>query len=137
MINKTIWLDHQHAYVFEFSNNHVQEKKYLKKIDHKINNIEQPQKFKHALEHQRSFYKMLAIELGCPDHLLIMGPGVAMNEFKNYCETYYNEKIYKKIITLIPMKSHPRRFDILKTSHLYFDNIILQRSTRHQPHMSH
>lgn len=130
MTNKSIWIDHQHAYIFEFKDNHVLEKKYLKKVDWKIHHIEQPQKFKHAMEHQRIFYKMLAIDLGSPDHLLILGSGVAMNEFKNYCESHYNENIAKKIITLISMGSPPRRSEILKTSRLYFDSIKLRGSSK-------
>ncbi len=120
MINKTIWIDHQHAYIFEFTSNKVMEKEYRKKIDQSI--TDSARKFTHAKEHQKTFYHMLALELGTPDQLLIIGPGVAREEFKNHCKFHKHEDLSRNIILTLPMKSHPRKSEIIKVSRKYFYN---------------
>lgn len=127
MINKTIWLDHQHAYIFEFNPNQIIEKSFVKKLDTKL--IEPPKKFMHAKERQKVFYHLLASEIGNPDQLLILGPGIAKEEFKHYCESHNYNKLSKNIISSIPMKSNPRRSEILKISKKYFDNEVNHKGT--------
>lgn len=122
MTNKTIWLDHQHAFIFEFNPNQTIEKSFVKKLDTKL--LESPKKFMHAKERQKVFYHLLASELGKPDQLLILGPGIAREEFKHYCELHNYSELSKKLISSIPMKSHPRRSEIMKISKTYFDKHI-------------
>ncbi|MEA9357846.1 hypothetical protein SHI21_16565 [Bacteriovorax sp. PP10] len=120
MTYKTIWIDHQQAYIYEFSSQHkVFEKYFTKKADTK--KIESPRKFTHGKEHQKMFYHAIANELGNPDHVLILGPGTAKDEFKHHCESHNHEKLAHKIVSTIPMRSHPRRSEILKFSKDYFD----------------
>lgn len=122
MIYKAMWIDHQQAYIFEFQNKKVIEKYFAKKTDTKL--IESSQKFAHAKEHQKVFYHNIALELGEPDKLLLLGPGVAREEFKHHCEFHHHEELAKRIISSMPMKSHPRKSEILKVSRNYFDKEI-------------
>lgn len=120
MSYKTIWIDHQEAYIFEFSSSlKFFEKHFSKKGDVKKNEF--PRKFTHAKEHQKMFYHAMANELGNPDQVLILGPGIAKDEFKHHCESHNHEKLAKKIVSTIPMRSHPRKSEILKVSKDYFD----------------
>lgn len=121
MNNKTIWLDHQHAYIFDFNSNKIFEKRFVKKSDDKMKHIDPQNKFKHAKEHQKLFYQMLTLELGKPDQLLILGPGIAKEEFKHYYELHNNGALGNIIISSQPMKSHPRKSEILKISRNTFE----------------
>lgn len=121
MKNKTLWIDHQHAYIFEFDANKIIEKEFLKKLDTEV--TDSARIFTHEKEHQKQFYHLLAIELGEPDQLLILGPGVAKDEFRHHCELHHHEKLAKKVIASIPMKSHPRKSQILKVSQEYFGDM--------------
>lgn len=120
MTYKTIWIDHQEAFIFEFSKNKTFEKHFTKKAE--IKKIESPQKFTHGKEHQKMFYHSLANELGMPDQVLILGPGTAKNEFKHHCESHHHDKLANKIVSSLPMRSHPRKSEILKFSKDYFKN---------------
>lgn len=123
MINKTVWIDHQHAYIFEFNKNKIIEKTFNKKLDLVVS--DSPRKFTHAKEHQKNFYHLIANELGVPNKLLLLGPGVAREEFKHHCEFHHHEELAKHIALSIPMKSHPRRSEIIRISKDFFkDNLI-------------
>jgi stalled ribosome rescue protein Dom34 len=117
---KTIWIDHHDAYIFEFSSsNKFFEKHFSKKETVKKNEF--PKKFTHGKEHQKMFYHAIAKELGTPEQVLILGPGIAKDEFKHHCETHHHDKLALKIVSTIPMRSHPRKSEILKASKDYFD----------------
>lgn len=116
---KTLWIDHQHAYVFEYNGKKVQEKYYEKKDE--IEKTDTPRKFTHAKEHLKNFYHAIALTLGDPEQLLILGPGIAKDEFKHHCELHHHSTLAKAIVGVETMRSNPRKSEILKASKIFYD----------------
>ncbi|MDO9181745.1 MAG: hypothetical protein Q7U04_05025 [Bacteriovorax sp.] len=109
MSHTTIWIDHQHTYLFEFTAKGVEEKK----MEGNAANDK---------EHLKKFYHEVATAIGAPDQLLIVGPGTAKDEFKHHCETHNHPALAKKIVGTEIMKSHPRKSEILAVSRKFFDH---------------
>lgn len=109
MSHTTIWIDHQHAYIFEYTAKGVAEKD--------LKNSERDDK-----EHLAKFFHELTKTIGSPNQLLIVGPGIAKEEFKNYCEAHNNGALAKVIVGTETMKDHPRKSEILAASRKFFDH---------------
>ncbi len=112
MSHTTIWIDHQHCFIFEFTAKDIQEKKMINSgnTDH---------------EHLKKFYHDVANKLGSPDQLLIVGPGTAKDEFKHHCESHHHEGLAKKIAGTEVVKSHPSKAEILEVSKKFFNHYFL------------
>lgn len=115
---KTLWIDHQHAYIFEYTGKEIREKHYEKKAEPISDS---PRKFTHGKEHLKNFFHGIALNLGEPEQLLILGPGVAKEEFKHHCELHHHTSLAKAIVGIETMRSHPRRSEILKISKNFYD----------------
>lgn len=111
MSHITIWIDHGHCFLYEFSADAIKEKK--------IEGATHPDH-----EHLKKFYHEVATKIGSPDQLLIVGPGVAKDEFRHHCESHH-PGLAKKIAGTEVMKSHPSEAEILKVSKKFFDHYFL------------
>ena len=105
----TIWIDHQHAYIFKYTAAGVDESemKNSGSADH---------------EHLKKFFHEVSINLGTPDQLLIVGPGTAKDEFKHHVEQHHHSALAKVIVGMEVMKDHPRKSEILSVSRNFFDH---------------
>jgi stalled ribosome rescue protein Dom34 len=104
----TIWIDHEHTYIFNYTAKGIEEKN--------LKNEGPDDK-----EHLKKFYHSVANSLGSPDQLLIVGPGTAKDEFKHHCEDHH-QALKKVIVGSEVMKSHPRKSEILAVSRKFFDH---------------
>ena len=109
MSHVTIWIDHQHAYLFEYTAEGITEKD--------LKNDGEP----HG-EHLKKFFHEVAKTIGFPDQLLIVGPGTAKDEFKHHCENHNHPLLSKVIVGTETMKSHPRKSEILTESRKFFNH---------------
>jgi len=109
MSHATIWIDHHSAHIFEFNAEGFKEK--IIKNDHHG---------KAEKEHQKKFYHEVAIALGHPNEILVVGPGTAKEEFQNHCESHHSHDLKKAIVGVEPMKDHPRESEIMAASRKFF-----------------
>lgn len=99
----TVWIDHQNAHILKYS---VSGAKRLEvQVEH-----ETPTK-----EHLRKFYHAVALKMQDADHVLVLGPGQAKEEFRNHCEDHHRE-IAAAIFQVETMKDHPSESELLRTS---------------------
>lgn len=115
MGHTTIWIDHQHTYIFEYNADGVQEKNFKNEGSDK--------------EHLKKFYHDVAMSIGSPDQLLIVGPGTAKDEFKHHCTDHHHNLLGKVIVGTETMKSHPRRSEILAVSRKFFNHYFAWHSS--------
>jgi stalled ribosome rescue protein Dom34 len=108
MGHTTVWIDHQHTIIFEFTAQGVQEKSL------KNEGVDK--------EHLKQFYHEVAKVIGAPAQLLIVGPGTAKDEFKHHCQDGHHMTLEKAIVGTEIMKSHPRKSEILTVSRKFFDH---------------
>jgi stalled ribosome rescue protein Dom34 len=106
----TLWIDHQHAYLFEYNTDGLIEKKVK---NHNDNN--------HDKDHLKKFYHETVDSIGNPDELLILGPGTAKSEFKHYCEEHAHH-LFSKIVAVETMTDHPKKSEILEVSKKFFNH---------------
>ncbi len=113
MKRSTVWIDHHKAHILDFSANG---------INHR--NLAIPEAHgKPSHEQLRKFYHEVAQSLKDIDCMLVAGPGLAKDEFKNHCEEHH-PKLAKAIVDVKPMKDHPSHEEILKFSHDYFSRYM-------------
>ena len=98
-----LWLDHQNAYIYEFNADGVEEKKL---------HAHSPDKFFHEI----------AVALNGAQELMIMGPGVAKDQFKHHCEDHHHAQISKAIVGVKAMDAHPTKAMMLEKAHEFFDS---------------
>ena len=113
MSHTTVWIDHQHTHIFEYTAKEIIEKNF----DNSGSENE-----KHNLEHIKKYYHEVASAIGTPDQLLIVGPGTAKEEFKQHCINHHHDKLAKVIVGTETMKSHPRKSEIMAVSRKFFNH---------------
>ena len=89
-----IWLDSEHAKIFNISAKGV-EKKMMK--HHEVNPIgsHHDNHKRNAVEH---FYHEIAKSIGKPEELLIFGAGLAKNHFKTHLEKHHHADLAKHVV---------------------------------------
>lgn len=103
-----LWLDHQNAYIYEFNADGVIEKK----LESHTSKDNLPEKFFHEI----------AQSLVGAKELMIMGPGVAKDQFKHHCEDHHHANLAKAIVGVKVMESHPTKAMMLEKAHEFFDS---------------
>lgn len=109
MSHTTLWIDHQKAYVFQYDAQGIKEKTV--EADRSMDK-----------EHQKKFFHEVAVFIGKPDQLLIVGPGTAKDEFRHHCETHHHAELARAIVGTETMKEHPRKSEILEVSRRFFNH---------------
>lgn len=104
----TVWIDHDHAYIFNYTAEEIKESE-IKGDGGKDH------------EHIKKFFHKVADAVGKPNQLLVVGPGTAKNEFKHHCENHHHADLAKSIVGVETMKDHPRKSEILDVSRKFFD----------------
>lgn len=91
-----IWLDSDHAKLFNITNDGVK-KTELKNKHHAHSNGHQDAHKHHEAEH---FFHEIAELVGKVDELLVFGPGVAKNHFKTHLEKHHHNELVKHLVGL-------------------------------------
>lgn len=105
----SIWIDKKHAFVYKFSASGVEETQ-LESYGHKDNDQVETEKFYHEL----------ASKLINAKELMIMGPGVAKDQFKHHCENHHHNNLAKAIVGVKTMESHPTKAMMLEKANEFF-----------------
>lgn len=108
-----LWIDHKHAFVYKFTAEGVEESKFeshLSKTDHEHHDASK-------------WFHEVAGKLNGAEELMIMGPGVAKDEFKHHCEKHHHQNLAKAIVGLKAMESHPTKAMMLKSAHEFFKHL--------------
>ncbi|MGZ3789291.1 MAG: hypothetical protein ACXVLQ_12255 [Bacteriovorax sp.] len=109
-----LWLDHQNAFIYEFTAQGVEEKKLQSHANvHEKNHV--PDRFFHEI----------AEKLGGAEELMIMGPGVAKDQFKHHCENHRHNNLARAIVGVKTMEAHPTKAMMLDKAHEFFKNYHL------------
>jgi len=104
MKRTTVWLDHHEALIFDYAADGVHKKTF-----------ECPGDGRPSKAHLEKFYHDLANKLADANLVLVLGPGMAKEEFKNHCESHH-PKLNKAIFSVETMKTHTSHEEILRTS---------------------
>ncbi len=107
MAHYALWLDHQYAYIYKFTANAVEEKT-LKA---------------HGHSDASKFYHSVAENVKDAEELMIMGPGVAKDEFKHHCELNHHGQLAKSIKGVRPMAGHPTKAMMIHEAKDFFKHL--------------
>lgn len=108
-----VWIDHEKSHIFDYDAQGVHPRHHAPKYEGPVEHGQQ------SKEHEKRFYHALAESLENNDLILVVGPGMAKEEFKNHCEVHHPE-VDKAIFKVEPMKGHPSKDDILALSDKLF-----------------
>src|SRR5690606_24508622 len=103
-----IWIDHHKAFVFDYLADGIHERMMESKGD--------GQKSK---EHLKKFYHELAQSIKNSDCVLVMGPGLAKEEFRNHCQDHH-PGLAKAIVAVESVKDHASQAEMLQASNAFF-----------------
>jgi stalled ribosome rescue protein Dom34 len=104
-----VWVDHKHAFLYKFGINGVDETKMTSDSEHPGG----------SHSHDK-FYHSIAQKMSDAKELMIMGPGVAKDEFKNHCEKHHHTNLAKVIVGVEPMVAHPTKALMLEKARDFF-----------------
>lgn len=112
-----LWVTHNDATIFKFSTDGVDEKKLESGsgVSHHTGNPRDNKDKGHE-----EFYHKIAKSLGDAKELMIMGPGVAKDEFRHHCEKHHHAALAKAIIGTETFTSHPSKSEMLKKAGTFF-----------------
>lgn len=120
MSQYSVWLDHQYAYIYKFTNEGVDEMTLKADAHHSGDN-------KHRADEK--FYHAIASKLTDADELVLLGPGTAKEQFKHHCEKHHHKKLAKAVIGTKAMEGHPTKAmmmqearNIFKHHHMWTKN---------------
>jgi len=99
----------KHAFVYKFGINGVDEKKMNSETEHAGGS--------HAHD---EFFHRIAQEMSDAKELMIMGPGIAKDEFRNHCEKHHHTNLAKAIVGIEPMVAHPTKALMLEKARDFF-----------------
>lgn len=112
-----LWVTHDAATIFKFSATGVDEKKVeaaSSASHHPGNPRDQKDKGYDA------FYHKIAKDLTDAKEVMIMGPGVAKDEFRHHCEKHHHPNLAKAIVGTETFTSHPSKSEMLKKAKTFF-----------------
>lgn len=76
-----VWLDQEHARIFQFSNEKMERTQL--RARHTDHHTHRPDSLDHQ-NHERAFFALLSTHLESAGQLLILGPGLAKNHFQKF-----------------------------------------------------
>jgi len=122
-----LWIDHDRAFIYEFTPKGTVETKIHRPIP--IN------RHHHSIKDKKhkptiAFYSAVAEKLYGAKEILLMGAAKAKNEFKHYCQKEKSE-IAQAIVGVVTTQSHPKPSDVVAKSKKYFKQ--LHPETWHSP----
>ncbi len=121
MNNYVVWLDSMNAHVFKLKVTGV-EKTIVTKSNMDHHTRHKNDRRENSDSNSEHYFKNLVEKLVDADQLLLMGPGLAKNHFKNHLETHQTHTIAQKIIGLENLESfeHTTEKQMMDQAHKYF-----------------
>ncbi len=116
-----IWLDSESAHVFALnSSGEGVEKSVVKKNDADHHN--RHKKDQHQDSHAEPYYRDLAAQLKDADKMLLIGPGLAKNHFRDHLNTHQAHTLAKKVIGLENFEGfeHKTENQMMAEAHKFF-----------------
>lgn len=110
MKRTVVWIDHIKALVLEYADGEFHMKTIEPELDGRV-----------TQEFSRKFYHGVAHELEKADRILVVGPGMAKEEFKNHCESHHHN-VDKAIVEVKSMKDHPTYEELKKETQIFFNH---------------
>ena len=109
-----VWIDHEHAKIFHLTPKGPEKKELRNKaINHHTHSKREET---HGAD--RLFHDLIE-ELRSAQEVLLVGPGLAKNEFKNHLERHNHKNLAGKIVGVETM-SHPTDNQILEMARKFF-----------------
>lgn len=103
----SVWIDKEHAFIYEFTADAVNESKLSAHGAHDD-------------AHREKFYHLVAQKLTGAKEVFLMGPGVAKDQFKHHCEDHHHAQLAKSIVGVKAMEGHPTKAMMLDKAHEFF-----------------
>lgn len=118
MKNYLLWIDHEKALIFKMNKDLevVAEDKIVPKHGHAHHN-HNPKDIKD--KGFIGFYQRVAADINDAEELVLMGPGVAKNEFHHYCENHL-PRLAKNIVAIEVAASHPNPNELIPQASKYY-----------------
>jgi stalled ribosome rescue protein Dom34 len=107
-----LWLDHKQAYVYKFTEKGMEETTIKAESKHPKTDLD-----------DEKFYHSLTPIFNDAKELMIMGPGVAKEEFKHHCEKHHHKDLAKHIVGIRTMESHPTKAKMLTEANDFFKHL--------------
>jgi stalled ribosome rescue protein Dom34 len=103
-----LWVDKQNAYIYKFTSKEVEETQ----LHHHVG--------KEHSDKSEFFFHEIAKKLVNAKELLIMGPGIAKDQFKHHCENHHHTNLSKAIVGVESMEAHPTKSMMLSKAQEFF-----------------
>jgi stalled ribosome rescue protein Dom34 len=107
-----VWMDHQEAHVLMFDREHVESQRVKSRTHHKHQG---------AVADTSVFYAHIAEALQGTHEVLLTGPGLARNEFRDWCQQHH------EAVTIVDSiaSDHPSDAQIVAMARQYFKKFDL------------
>jgi stalled ribosome rescue protein Dom34 len=116
MANYVVFLDHQHANIFELHPDKLEEK-HLKRSEIRNHNGKEKEQNKHKDE--TKFFNEVVERLAQAHEILLVGPGTAKTQFQHHLEAHHQSTVSKKIVG-VETVDHPTDGQIVALAKKFF-----------------
>ena len=116
MANYVVWMDQEHANIFELHPNEVKET-HMKR--HEIRQHTGAEKEQNRRKNTDKFFGDVAQHLTGAHEILLLGPGLAKEHFKSHLESHHQELLGKKIVG-VETVDHPTDGQIVALAKKFF-----------------
>jgi stalled ribosome rescue protein Dom34 len=110
-----VWIDTQHAKIFELEGPQVE--------IHALHRHEPEHHTSHSVDaaHDAThFYHQVASRIGDASQLLIVGPGVARDQFRHHLQLHHHEGLASKVVG-VEASDHPTDAQLVAYARKYFE----------------
>lgn len=104
-----VWLDHSEAHVVMFDREHMQAQRIKSRSHHKHHG---------KGEDNTAFFADIASALGASHEVLLAGPGLARNQFRDWCASH-QVSVAKTIVESV-VTDHPSDAQLVSLARQYF-----------------
>lgn len=112
-----VWLDHKTAKLFKMVPGKME-----------TENLHRDDGGGHEASHKKAmeekYYHELAKRISAASEILLVGPGLAKQEFKHHLEKHHHEAIAKKVVGMETV-DHPTEKQVLATARKFFKKFDL------------
>lgn len=116
-----VWMDHQEAHVLMFDREHVESQRVKSRSHHK---------YQGSATDTAAFYANIAQALQGTHEVLLTGPGIARNEFRDWCKQHHEAVSVVDSVA----SDHPTDAQVVAMARQYFkkfDNMTADPALTH------
>ena len=114
MANYVVFLDGEHAKIFELHPDNI--------VETKMNRHEQKSHLGHPKDHAHDsakFFHEVAAKLKKANEILLIGPGLAKDHFNTHLQHHHHEEIARKVVG-VQTVDHPTEGEIVALAKKFF-----------------